>query len=612
MAIQDNGTRIQYTATAAQTIFAYPFEIFDEDDIAVEQNGTLLSKGTHYTVSGVGNDNGGNITLVTGATAGDTMTLYRNMVLERVTDYQQNGDFLAGEVNDDLDRLWAALQQNETTANIGIRPTINDSILNSSNTELADPATRGGKALGFTSTGLLDYISGTMPVGTLRQYSTMAAAKADVANTTIGDILILAERQAGKNGGGLWAVKDAATVAENEYDVVTGDGTRSFDIIPQGEIRFDQLGIFDDGGASDQKAGVQAAIDRALADELPLNGTFGTFRIDSALDKITEDFTFFGDQKGSFRIRRNYTEADATRGVLHAEAGTQSWRDIYIEAEAGTTGGAGFSLVATASTSPDFSVIENVLATGLSGTGTFAHPIYVDGSARTGSALGVRDLAIINGDFFAGTTHIGFFKSVNNTKLLGAQFFTAGGTATTVRVDGTASSPSNTFLLSSTFIADLQIDRLSKGVFNVANSINSVTNTANVTNALIIAASVTTYQTNWVRSQVFANDATTEFNSGDLLVRDSNGSATNNLEFTYNGTTGLATVGPKAGGNTEMELRTTTSGTYRGTHRINSTGSWIFLTTQTAASAANSSLFVDSADNKLKYKDSGGTTNNLY
>ena len=88
MAINDNVTRNQYTATAAQTVFAYTFEIFDDDDITVDQGGTILTKGTHYSVSGVGVSSGGNITLVSGATSGDIMTIYRSMALERLTDYQ--------------------------------------------------------------------------------------------------------------------------------------------------------------------------------------------------------------------------------------------------------------------------------------------------------------------------------------------------------------------------------------------------------------------------------------------------------------------------------------------------------------------------------------------
>ena len=98
MTILNNGTRNQYTATASQTVFNYTFEAFAIGDIVVYQNATLLSEGTHYTVTGVAAENGGTITLLTGATSGDIMTIFRATAPERLTDYQNSGDFLAEEV----------------------------------------------------------------------------------------------------------------------------------------------------------------------------------------------------------------------------------------------------------------------------------------------------------------------------------------------------------------------------------------------------------------------------------------------------------------------------------------------------------------------------------
>lgn len=234
MAINDNGTRDQYVATASQTIFPYTFEIFDQADVAVEQNGTLLSIGTHYTVSGVNVDSGGNITLVTGATAGDILTIYRDMALSRVTDYQNNGDFLADEVDADFDRLWAALQQNKNGSDLSIRANIDDAIFNSTNTTLTTPALRANKALAFTSTGELDYIAGTMPVGTLRNYTTITAMIADVANISIGDISLLDERTTGNGGGAKWKAIDATTSPGNAptgYRIVAGSSAIAFELI---------------------------------------------------------------------------------------------------------------------------------------------------------------------------------------------------------------------------------------------------------------------------------------------------------------------------------------------------------------------------------------------
>jgi len=111
MTVIDNATSNEYIASASQTVFTYTFEIVDKDDIEVQQNGVVLAEGTNYTVTGVGNDNGGTIVLTVGATAGDILLLFRDMALERLTTYQQQGDFLATDVNFDFDRLWLAVQQ---------------------------------------------------------------------------------------------------------------------------------------------------------------------------------------------------------------------------------------------------------------------------------------------------------------------------------------------------------------------------------------------------------------------------------------------------------------------------------------------------------------------
>jgi len=93
MTVADNTSRDQYTATSGQTVFPYTFEIFNKEDVVVIKNTTTLIEGTNYTVTGVGNENGGSIVLAAGATTGDIITVYRDMPLERNSDYQTSGDF---------------------------------------------------------------------------------------------------------------------------------------------------------------------------------------------------------------------------------------------------------------------------------------------------------------------------------------------------------------------------------------------------------------------------------------------------------------------------------------------------------------------------------------
>ncbi|MGB1304006.1 hypothetical protein [Pseudoalteromonas marina] len=254
MAINDLGTRDQYTATASQTVFPYTFEIFDDDDIAVEQNGTLLTKGTHYTVSGVNVDTGGNITLVTGATSGDILTIYRNMALERVTDYHQNGDFLAPEINNDLDRLWAAMQQIFGNSSLGIRPSTSDTILNSSNTILANPATRGGKSLGFDAAGALEYKSVSVVDGDTK-YTTLTTMINDTTATVGTSVYVVSDRANG--------IFDTVTVGTtpnvdlpNTYNIIVSaiDPTKCF--VLRLNLPFDvrKVGVTLDGSTDDGAA----------------------------------------------------------------------------------------------------------------------------------------------------------------------------------------------------------------------------------------------------------------------------------------------------------------------------------------------------------------------
>ena len=149
MTVQDNTARNQYIATSLQTVFPYTFEVFSKTDLTVAQGTTTLTEGADYSVSGIGVDAGGDITIPTGATAGDVITIYMDMSLERLNDYQNSGDFLADTVNDDFDRIWLALQQQASSASLSIRASSDDTVLNTANTVLDIPSNRINKVLAF-------------------------------------------------------------------------------------------------------------------------------------------------------------------------------------------------------------------------------------------------------------------------------------------------------------------------------------------------------------------------------------------------------------------------------------------------------------------------------
>ncbi|WKI51174.1 phage tail fiber protein [Klebsiella pneumoniae] len=98
-----------YTANGLSTVFAYEFYLISASDIQVTINGSIVTSG--YTVSGVGNIDGGDITFLTPPANTSVVLLERVVPTYRLTDYQDNGDLLADTVNKDFDRLWMAIQR---------------------------------------------------------------------------------------------------------------------------------------------------------------------------------------------------------------------------------------------------------------------------------------------------------------------------------------------------------------------------------------------------------------------------------------------------------------------------------------------------------------------
>jgi hypothetical protein len=149
MTVTSATTRNDYVASSGQTDFPYTFTALADTDIKVLKNGVTLSLGGDYTVTY--GSYGGTVTLLSGATAGDAIAIYLDMPLQRTTNYQNSGDFLALDVNGDFDALWLALQQ--TTSGIDRTVRLSDSDPNIVGIELPLPAERAQKLLAFSPTG---------------------------------------------------------------------------------------------------------------------------------------------------------------------------------------------------------------------------------------------------------------------------------------------------------------------------------------------------------------------------------------------------------------------------------------------------------------------------
>lgn len=101
--------KVQYVGNGSTTVFSYSFAIFDDSDMEVYFGDEKQTTG--YTVSGAGQTDGGDVTFSTAPEDGVIVTLVRNVPVERLTDFQEGGTFRAKNINDELDRQTAFVQQ---------------------------------------------------------------------------------------------------------------------------------------------------------------------------------------------------------------------------------------------------------------------------------------------------------------------------------------------------------------------------------------------------------------------------------------------------------------------------------------------------------------------
>lgn len=180
--INDNSARVQYTATSGQTVFTVPFEFFANADLKVYQNSTLKTITTHYTVTGAGVTGGGTVTFVTGATLNDVITIVRDVAVARTSDFPTSGPFVINDLNTDLDRLTAMVQQQETKLARTLR--LDDFDTPNTFTVLPAKATRASKLLSFDANGNSETTLSAGDISSAQSYATAAAASAASATSS--------------------------------------------------------------------------------------------------------------------------------------------------------------------------------------------------------------------------------------------------------------------------------------------------------------------------------------------------------------------------------------------------------------------------------------------
>ena len=170
MTISSTTVKNSYSGNGSTTAFAYTFKIFANTDLQViirSSTGTETVKTltTHYTVSGVGDASGGNVTFTSGniPASGETVVIRRAVPQTQAIDYIANDPFPAESHEEGLDRATMTTQQVQEELDRSLKLSRTNTMTSTEFTVGASD--RANKVLSFDSSGEL---SVTQELGTFK------------------------------------------------------------------------------------------------------------------------------------------------------------------------------------------------------------------------------------------------------------------------------------------------------------------------------------------------------------------------------------------------------------------------------------------------------------
>ena len=117
MTVENTNSTISYTGNSSVTTFAYNFLTYSTEHLFIYFDDVLQTSG--FTITGIGDDNGGDVTFVSPPITGVTIRIDRTVPDTQLLAYQEYGPFPAKANERGLDLLTMAVQQTARNFNRG-------------------------------------------------------------------------------------------------------------------------------------------------------------------------------------------------------------------------------------------------------------------------------------------------------------------------------------------------------------------------------------------------------------------------------------------------------------------------------------------------------------
>jgi hypothetical protein len=150
MGIASTVNKWTYVLDGETLIFPYTTKIFAQTDLVVQIVGTTtttLTLTTDYSVSGTGEDSGGNVTLVSAGSSGDKLVIRKVLPLTQTTDLVENDPNRADVMENALDRMVLIAQQIDENVQRAVVRDVTQT------TQVTLPTPSADKLIGWDSAG---------------------------------------------------------------------------------------------------------------------------------------------------------------------------------------------------------------------------------------------------------------------------------------------------------------------------------------------------------------------------------------------------------------------------------------------------------------------------
>lgn len=210
-------TQLNYTTALGDDLavtFPFTFPVYDEDHLAVYFQDTttlnlVLVNTADYSVTGIGNENGGNVVFSVAPITGNRVIIVRTVPLTQDLDVLNQGGFYPENIENEFDLQEMQKQQLQEQITRSVRGQITESWPN-----LDPPPERAGKLLGFTddanaypTTDVTDLLVGLLAAILVAGPGisiTIGSGTITISNTSPGaeqDAWLLEDATAGGGGG---------------------------------------------------------------------------------------------------------------------------------------------------------------------------------------------------------------------------------------------------------------------------------------------------------------------------------------------------------------------------------------------------------------------------